>query len=71
MAFGTRKPEATVRAFANSAASFSPAWNARTIGETGSLHREHARPFLCDPTERFHFFECLPHPEEFSATPVG
>ena len=38
-------------------------------GAAGRLHRDHARPFRADPSDRFEFGKCLPHANQWPVPP--
>ena len=79
IAFGTRRPSATVRAFCHISECSAPASKARTIGaQFFGLHRDHLRARAGRlPADALHFLERLPHADHAGAAagriddPVG
>ena len=65
-AFGTRKPEAQVCAFGNSAALFAPSRTRARSAHSLRLHVTSAAA-RADPAQRLHLVERLPHPDQSGA----
>ena len=65
IAFGTRRPEATVAAFSNSSANRLPSLNARTMGAQVSLWTDdHPRTLGAYPAHLLHLVKGLPHADQ-------